>query len=58
MSVIATFPPDTHPPIRYPMIIPAESVSPLAETFAEYLEGASAGAVFRHHGFGHIGAGG
>ncbi|RYH11752.1 molybdate ABC transporter substrate-binding protein [Tropicimonas sp. IMCC6043] len=57
VTVIGTFPEETHMPIRYPMAIPAESHSPEAGSFAAWLAGPEAAAVFRAHGFGLAGRG-
>lgn len=58
VSIIFTFPEDSHPPIRYPLAIPAVSTATGAVAFADWLAGAEAGAIFRAHGFGLAGQGG
>ncbi|MDV7143787.1 molybdate ABC transporter substrate-binding protein [Tropicimonas sp. TH_r6] len=54
---VLTFPAESHPPIRYPMAIPIDSVAPQADAFAEFLAGPEAAEIFRDHGFGLAGQG-
>jgi len=50
VRIVATFPPDSHPPIVYPMaLIPAAGAE--AAGFAAYLRGTAAGALFEGQGF-------
>ena len=51
VTVVGTFPPETHPPIVYPVAIMADSTSPEAEDFLRYITGARAAEAFRRHGF-------
>ena len=51
VRVVATFPPDTHPPIRYPMALVAGRDTPAARAFYDYLRGPAARAVFERYGF-------
>ena len=51
VKVIATFPPDTHPPIIYPMALVASSINPDAEAFATNLRSPSAAQLFEKQGF-------
>jgi len=51
VKVIATFPPDTHPPIIYPMALVASSTNPDAEAFATNLRSPSAARLFEKQGF-------
>lgn len=51
VTVIGTFPADTHPPITYPAAAMAESDNPLNETFLDYLRGPEARAAFESEGF-------
>jgi molybdate transport system substrate-binding protein len=51
VKVIATFPPDTHPPIIYPMALVASSTTPDAEAFATNLRSPSAAQLFEKQGF-------
>ncbi|MEZ5711576.1 MAG: molybdate ABC transporter substrate-binding protein [Sphingobium sp.] len=49
--VIGIFPPDSHPPIRYPLARLAQSSSPDAEAFRRYLMSDEAQAIFAQYGF-------
>lgn len=51
VTVVGTFPPDTHPPIVYPAAAMAESDNPLNQTFLDFLRGAEARAAFERQGF-------
>ena len=51
VRVVATFPPDTHPPIVYPMALTAASTNPDAPALAAYLRGPAARARFEAQGF-------
>jgi molybdate transport system substrate-binding protein len=51
VKVVATFPPDTHPPIIYPMALVATSTNPDAEAFATNLRSPSAARLFEKQGF-------
>ncbi|OLD92829.1 MAG: molybdate ABC transporter substrate-binding protein [Alphaproteobacteria bacterium 13_1_20CM_4_65_11] len=51
VRVIATFPPDTHPPIVYPIALTASSENPNAPALLAYLHGAAARAQFQKAGF-------
>ncbi len=50
VKIIGIFPPDTHPPIVYPLALTA-TASPDAPAFAAYLRGPAARAVFEAQGF-------
>ncbi|RDC72542.1 molybdate ABC transporter substrate-binding protein [Rhodovulum sp. 12E13] len=52
VTVVGTFPPDTHPPIVYPAAALARSDNPLTPVFLEFLRGPQARAVFQDEGFG------
>lgn len=52
VTVVGTFPPDTHPPIVYPAAALARSDNPLPPLFLEFLRGPQARAVFEDEGFG------
>ena len=54
VRVIGLFPPDSHPPIRYPVAIIAGGDSPEARDFLAFLSGPQATALFAAHGFGLI----
>jgi molybdate transport system substrate-binding protein len=51
VRIVATFPPDTHPPIVYPMALTATSTNPDASALAAYLRGPAARARFEAQGF-------
>jgi molybdate transport system substrate-binding protein len=51
VSVVATFPAETHPPIVYPAAVVAGRDSPLVEQFMAYLRGPEARAAFERQGF-------
>lgn len=58
VATVATFPPDTHPPIRYPAALIGESGNPLGREFLDHLQGEAAVAVFKAHGFAPLASGG
>ncbi|MEE4637657.1 MAG: molybdate ABC transporter substrate-binding protein [Wenzhouxiangella sp.] len=51
VSVVATFPAETHPPIVYPAAVMAGRASPLVEQFMTYLRGPEGRAAFERQGF-------
>jgi molybdate transport system substrate-binding protein len=51
VRIIVAFPPDTHPPIVYPMALVAGGKNPDAPALATYLRGAAARALFEAQGF-------
>ena len=51
VKIIDTFPPDTHPPIVYPIAVTATSENPNAPALLIYLRGADARAQFQKAGF-------
>jgi molybdate transport system substrate-binding protein len=51
VKVVATFPPDTHPPIVYPFAIVSRSKGDGAERFLSYLQGPDARQSFAVQGF-------
>lgn len=51
VSVIGTFPDDTHPPVIYPAAAIAASDNPLNAGFLEYLKGSAARTAFERKGF-------
>jgi molybdate transport system substrate-binding protein len=51
VKVIGTFPPDTHPPIIYPVGLVATSKNGAAANFEAFLQGAKAQAKFKEQGF-------
>lgn len=50
VTVAAHFPPDSHPPIRYPLAATADA-PPEARELLSWLSGPEAAEVFRRHGF-------
>lgn len=51
VSVIATFPADSHPPIIYPAAAVSASANPLNDAFLTFLRGDAARAAFERQGF-------
>lgn len=51
VSIVATFPGDSHPPIILPAAIAAQSESPHAEAFLDFLSSAPARAIWQDYGF-------
>lgn len=51
VTVLASFDPATHDPIRYPMAVLAASSHPEAEEFVQYLASAEGRAILARHGF-------
>ena len=51
VRIAARFPPDSHPPITYPLAVVADQGRPEVLKFHRFLTGPEAGAVFRRHGF-------
>jgi len=51
VAVVATFPPDSHPPIRYPAAAVTAGDVPSARRFLTYLRGPGARAAFARQGF-------
>lgn len=54
VRVLATFPEDGHPPIRYPMAVLAASKNPEADGFARFLASPRGQAIFAKYGFGPV----
>ena len=52
VKVVGVFPPASHPPIIYPVAQIAASTNPATTAYLRFLEGPSAGVIFRHYGFG------
>ncbi|MFZ5961806.1 molybdate ABC transporter substrate-binding protein [Thalassococcus sp. BH17M4-6] len=52
VHVLGTFPPQSHPPIRYPAAVTAETPVPdAAAAFLDWLAGPEAGRIWADHGF-------
>jgi molybdate transport system substrate-binding protein len=51
VRILATIPPETHPPILYPAAAVAGRESADARAFLAFLTGSEAEAIFRRHGF-------
>ncbi|MEY8838376.1 molybdate ABC transporter substrate-binding protein [Cribrihabitans sp. XS_ASV171] len=54
VTVVGTFPADTHPPILYPAADLANRDFPAETEFLEYLRGPEAMAAFKRHGFAAV----
>jgi len=52
VTVIGTFPDDSHPPIVHPAAITAQAASPAAGAFLDWLTSAPARAIWADYGFG------
>jgi molybdate transport system substrate-binding protein len=52
VRVLATFPEDSHPPIRYPVAVLAASKNAQAAGFEQFLTSDQGRAIFAKHGFG------
>jgi molybdate transport system substrate-binding protein len=52
VRMLATFPEDSHPPIRYPVAVLAASKNPQADGFARFLASPRGRAIFAKYGFG------
>lgn len=52
VSVVYSFPPESHPPIRYPVAPLAGRNTPDVAEFLAFLRGPAAREIFEHHGFG------
>ncbi len=51
VSVVGTFPPDSHPPVVYPAGVVAGRASPSAKIFMDFLRGRESQAAFERQGF-------
>ena len=51
VAIVGTFPEDTHPPIIYPIAVLAESKSPDAAAYLDYLKSEKAAPFFEKEGF-------
>lgn len=51
VTVVATFPPDSHPPITYPVAAISGRATPAVRAYLDYLASAAARAVFTRQGF-------
>jgi len=51
VRIVDTFPPGTHPPIVYPVVVLKRAASPVATAFAGFLTTPEARAIFQRHGF-------
>lgn len=51
VRVVGVFPPESHPPIIYPVAVLAESKHPAAANLVEFLKSAAAAPVFERFGF-------
>jgi len=55
VEIVHTFPPGSHPPIRYPLARLSDTTA--ARSFFLFAQSATAGALTRHHGFLSLGNG-
>jgi molybdate transport system substrate-binding protein len=51
VRVVASFPPDSHPPIVYPAALAKDSTNADGRAFLDFLRGAAARAIFEKQGF-------
>lgn len=51
VSIVGTFPADSHPPIIYPAAVVAESKHPRAQAFLNFMASPAARPLFQRHGF-------
>jgi molybdate transport system substrate-binding protein len=51
VKVVGVFPPDSHPPIVYPIALTSENKDPAAGRLLEFLTSAAAKPIFERHGF-------
>jgi molybdate transport system substrate-binding protein len=51
VTVVGTFPDDSHPPIRYPIAILAKSTNPGAAWFLDYVKSPAASETFKRFGY-------
>jgi len=51
VRVAAEVPPESHPPIRYPLALARQPASEAARRFYDFLRGAEAAGIFGRHGF-------
>jgi molybdate transport system substrate-binding protein len=54
VRVLATFPADSHPPIRYPIAVLATSTNGQADGFQRFLASSRGRAIFAQYGFGLV----
>jgi molybdate transport system substrate-binding protein len=54
VKIVATFPPDSHPPIIYPFAVAADAKSDKAKQFLDFLKGPEARRAFEAQGFSMI----
>lgn len=54
VTVAGIFPEDTHPPIRYPVAVTADSIHSDAPAFIDFLGSQAPAAIFLHEGFSLI----
>lgn len=51
VTVVATFPADSHKPVEYPMAVVKDHNSAAVSAFYQYLKGPEAAAIFKRYGF-------
>ncbi len=52
VRIVASFPPDSHPPVVYPMAVTANAKSPRAQAFLDFLMSPQSQAALAEAGFG------
>jgi molybdate transport system substrate-binding protein len=57
VTIVGTFPEDTHPPIIYPIALTATANNPNAATFLDYVRSTKAKPLFEAQGFTVLGSG-
>src|SRR5215475_3108714 len=57
VTIVGTFPEDTHPPIIYPIALTATANNPNAATFLDYVRSTKAKPLFEAQGFTMLGSG-
>ncbi|MET0430695.1 MAG: extracellular solute-binding protein, partial [Microvirga sp.] len=51
VAVVGSFPPDSHPPIVYPVAVTKDSTHPGAQDFVNFLRSGAARPIFEKQGF-------
>ncbi|HYM31627.1 MAG TPA: molybdate ABC transporter substrate-binding protein [Candidatus Cybelea sp.] len=51
VKIVGTFPPESHPPIVYPIAVTAASANPMASAYVAFLRSGAAAAAFEKQGF-------
>jgi len=51
VKIVGVFPPDTHPPIVYPIALTSDGRDPAAQRLLDFLTSPAAKPIFEKHGF-------